>query len=218
MHSMLNNLGVVQIRLGCLNKGWASWRGFGGKSLLQWVVRRATESQLLDGVIVVAERGQQSDDISSMVPSDVPIFLSDRTDSLGQFADALFHYSAQNVVRICLEQPFIDPVLIDRLINLAAVQSQFDYIGFCNSSGLPAVETNLGSFAELCKARSSNRRSRSELDTRPSKCDSISLYESRTIPGESDSIAEGTRQIRFSPVVDRARRVGRLGRRVRCSR
>src|SRR5690242_6814022 len=99
MQSM-KNLGVVQFRPNCLDSGWKRWRGFGGQSLLQWVVRRATESQLLDGVIVVASSGSKCAEISEMVPSDVPVFLSERSDALGQFADALLHYSAQNVVRI----------------------------------------------------------------------------------------------------------------------
>jgi spore coat polysaccharide biosynthesis protein SpsF (cytidylyltransferase family) len=166
MQSM-KNLGVVQFRPNCLDAGWKSWRGFGGQSLLQWVVRRATESQLLDGVIVVASSTANCAEISEMVPSDVPVFLSDRSDALGQFADALLHYSARNVVRICLEQPFIDPVMIDRLINLSIAQPNFDYIGFCNQSGMPTVETDLGSFAEFCKVKAvriADREATSTLD------------------------------------------------------
>ncbi len=53
MHSMLNTLGVIQIRADRLQPGWKSWRGCGGKSLVEWVVRRATECQRLDGVMVV---------------------------------------------------------------------------------------------------------------------------------------------------------------------
>lgn len=152
MHTMLNTLGIVQVRADQLSAGWKSWRGFGGKSLVEWIVRRVTESQRLDGVIVVAAEDQRAD-LATMVPTDVPLFTSSRPDALGQFADALFHYSCVNVVRICLEHPFVDPVLIDRLITNAATAPKFDYIGYCTGQGQPVVESMLGCCAELCKSK-----------------------------------------------------------------
>ena len=152
MHTMLNTLGIVQVRADQLSAGWKSWRGFGGKSLVEWIVRRVTESQRLDGVIVVAAADQRAD-LATMVPTDVPLFTSSRPDALGQFADALFHYSCVNVVRICLEHPFVDPVLIDRLITNAATAPNFDYIGYCTGQGQPVVESMLGCCAELCKSK-----------------------------------------------------------------
>lgn len=174
MHSMLNTLGIVQIRTDRLNTGWKSWRGLGGKSLVDWVVRRVSESQRLDGVIVVAADCPERADIAALVPPDVPFFASSRPDALGQLADALFHYSALNVVRICLEHPLLDPVLIDRLITNAAAAPKCDYIGYRTGDGSPAVESNIGCFAELCKTKALRVADRDA--TLPADRDNVTRY------------------------------------------
>ena len=88
---MLNTLGIVEVRQA---GAWCSskfGRKLGGKSLLEWVVRRLTDCQRLDGVIVVLGDRPIDRALGELVPPDVPVFVSGKTDALGRFAARRVH-------------------------------------------------------------------------------------------------------------------------------
>ncbi len=150
---MLNTLGVVEVRPEIDSPRLTACRRLGGKSLLEWVVRRMTESQRLDAVIVLAPEISQTPELAELVPCDVPFVASSRPDAFGRFMAALTEHPAQAVVRVVADHPFVDPVLIDRLVNTADQHSESDYIGYCSRSGLPAVRSPLGVIGEwICTA------------------------------------------------------------------
>jgi spore coat polysaccharide biosynthesis protein SpsF len=148
---MLNTLGIVQLRQGSAWSTSKIGRKLGGKSLLEWVVRRLTDCQRLDGVIVLL--GDSADDraLCDLVPPDVPIFVSGKKDPLARFVAALDEYRAKAAVRVCPDNPFIDPVLVDRLVSTADAD-RCDYVSYCSSDGRPAALSPLGVFAEWCTA------------------------------------------------------------------
>ena len=150
---MLQTLGVVQVPPASTLPGLKANRGFQGKTLLEWVVRRVTDCQWLDGVIVVAPAADESAAIADFVPPDVPLYRSERQDALGQLADALTSYRAQSVVRVGIEQPFADPELIDRLVTRGRQHANCDYIGYCSRTGKPAIQSSLGMFGEYFQTR-----------------------------------------------------------------
>jgi len=150
---MLKTLGVVQVPPASTLPGLKANRGFQGKTLLEWVVRRVTDCQWLAGVLVVAPRELVGGALTDLVPPDVPLYLSERKDSLGQIADALTSYPSQGVVRVGIEQPFVDPELIDRLVTRASQHPNCDYIGYCSRSGKPAIQSSLGMFGEYFQAK-----------------------------------------------------------------
>jgi spore coat polysaccharide biosynthesis protein SpsF len=149
---MLKTLGVVQVPPASTLPGLKANRGFQGKTLLEWVVRRVTDCQWLDGAIVVAAENDGAV-IEAFVPPDVPLYRSQRTDALGQLADALTSYPSESVVRVGIEQPFVDPELIDRLVTRAHQNPTCDYIGYCSRNGKPAIQSSLGMFGEYFQAR-----------------------------------------------------------------
>jgi spore coat polysaccharide biosynthesis protein SpsF (cytidylyltransferase family) len=145
---MLNTLGVVEVRPGIDTPRLTACRRLGGKSLLEWVVRRMTESQRLDGVLVLAPEIAQTPELAELVPCDVPFVASDRPDALARFAAVLAERPAKAIVRVVADHPFVDPVLVDRLVTTAAQHSQSDCIGYCSRSGMPAVQSPLGVIGE----------------------------------------------------------------------
>lgn len=149
---MLDTLGVVDFPQQPNIHQTASLcrRKIGGKSLLEWVVRRVTEAQQLDGVIVVLGDSLEERQLSRMLPPDVPIFVGNQDDPLARFAAALREFPAKSVIRVAAENPFIDPELIDRLVVTAETHPGQDYVGYCSRSGRPAIQSKLGVFAEWC--------------------------------------------------------------------
>jgi spore coat polysaccharide biosynthesis protein SpsF (cytidylyltransferase family) len=148
---MLNTLGVVEVRRG-RGPEWRISRKLGGKSILEWVVRRATDCQRLDAVVVLV-----GDDlleaVRPVVPADVKVVSSGGLDPLAATVAALARWRAKSLVHICADNPFNDPVLIDRLASAADAHPDCDYIGYCRADGRPAILTHLGVFADWCSAR-----------------------------------------------------------------
>ncbi|MFV1968719.1 MAG: cytidylyltransferase domain-containing protein [Pirellulaceae bacterium] len=134
-------------------------RRFGDHSVLEWIVRRITESLLLDQVAVVTDAAQGKT-ILRLAPPDAAVFISKQPDALSRFAAAIRHYDARQVVRVPLSSPFVDPELIDRLIGTASANPDSDYIGYATNRGGPAVLSRLGVFTEWCRAEAILRADR----------------------------------------------------------
>jgi spore coat polysaccharide biosynthesis protein SpsF len=164
---MLKNLGVVQV---CFH--WPRFRSnmarrFGGRSLLEWVIRRVTDSTRLDGVIALACSAENSGDLHHLVPSDVPTFAGQGVDALAHFVKALEEYPAEGVVRIQGDNPFVDPGLIDQLVTTAEAHPECDYVTYCSRDGRPAVLSPVGVYAEWFRSaalRKANRLATGDVD------------------------------------------------------
>ncbi|MDP6553644.1 MAG: NTP transferase domain-containing protein [Pirellulaceae bacterium] len=150
---MAGTLGIVEVGttfMGPLSLGLMS-RRLGGKPLLEWVVRRVTESLLLDRVIVVVDPAME-DTVRTLTPQDISVFVSRQPDMLGRFAAAAREYDVHQLVRVGLDNPFVDPALIDRLVCTANTHPGCDYIGYYSHDGQPAAQSRLGVFAEWARA------------------------------------------------------------------
>jgi spore coat polysaccharide biosynthesis protein SpsF (cytidylyltransferase family) len=170
---MLGTLGIVQLYLAHLPAEQVRRteqflrRQLLGKTLLEWIVRRATEAQRLDGVIVLAGPGEAEARLAALVPADVPVYFSDAADPLAACVKALAQYRSGAVVLIETDAPFIDPALIDRLVTTGLAHDECDYISYRLSDGAPAELSKIGIFAEWCKAdalRKADRKARAAAD------------------------------------------------------
>lgn len=56
-------------------------------------------------------------------------------------------------MRISIDHPLVDPVLLDRLVIDAAEHSGVDYLGYCLPDGRPAVRSPLGLFGEWFRTK-----------------------------------------------------------------
>jgi spore coat polysaccharide biosynthesis protein SpsF len=157
---MLKNLGIVQAWSPLPRFRANLARRFGGGSLLQWVIRRVTDSIRLDGVIVVAGDTEEDREIRRLVPSDVPVFFGRGKDALSRLCKAIEEYPAEGVVRVRGDNPFIDPGLIDRLIAAAEERADCDYLSYRARDGRPAIHSPIGVYAEWFRASALRKASR----------------------------------------------------------
>jgi spore coat polysaccharide biosynthesis protein SpsF len=156
---MLNTLGIVEVRCEAGQVNSKIGRKLGGKSLLELVVRRVTDCLRLDAVVVLAG-ANQSHRIRQLVPPDVSVFTPTQRDPLARFAATLDEFETRSVVRVSAEHPFVDPVLIDRLVSTADLHPNCDYISYCCADGRPAILTQVGLLAEWCSADALRRADR----------------------------------------------------------
>ena len=157
---MLKTLGIVQACFGSARFRCIVHRKLGGRSLLEWVVRRVTDCMRLDGVIVVACDVAEHRFVRDLVPTDVPVFVGSQPDPLSRFASALEEYPAEAAVRVRADNPFIDPGLIDRLVTTAQEHPNCDYVSYCSRDGRPAILSPVGVYAEWFRSAALRRAAR----------------------------------------------------------
>lgn len=135
--------------------------------LIEWLVRRISEAELIEGIVVVMPDQPQYRELVSLIPLDIPCHLSKKETPLARLADASRKYPSESIVRVPLETPFCDPVLIDRLLITAQMHGDKDYVGYCLEDGCPACQSSIGLFSEWIRSSAlakANREVKSEAD------------------------------------------------------
>ncbi len=127
-------------------------RKLGGQSLLERVVRRVTDCERLERVVVVTSDRPEDEQVFNLVPRDVPVFVSAGRDPLARVRDAIDQYRPDAVICVRGDHPCVDPVFVDRLVSTAVEHPKCDYISYGSRDGQPATLFPLGVFAEWCRA------------------------------------------------------------------
>lgn len=109
---------IVQARMGSTRFPGKMLAALGDYPLLEWVLRRVAAAAEVDQVVLA----------TSDLPGDQPllavaercgvaVFRGSESDVLERFVGAARLTAAEQVVRVCADNPFIDPGEIDRLIR-----------------------------------------------------------------------------------------------------
>jgi spore coat polysaccharide biosynthesis protein SpsF len=108
---------IVQARMGSKRLPGKMLLQLGGLPVLEWVLRRLARAQMVDR-LVLATSDQPSDALLAIVAErcGVPALRGNEQDVLGRFVVAATQARADVVVRVCADNPFIDPNEIDRLV------------------------------------------------------------------------------------------------------
>jgi spore coat polysaccharide biosynthesis protein SpsF len=90
----------------------------GGHALLEWVLRRVAQSRKIDAIVLATSTNSRDDALATLAGQlSTLVFRGDESDVLGRFIGAAAEHRADWVVRICADNPFIDPDEIDRLVQ-----------------------------------------------------------------------------------------------------
>jgi len=135
---MTRTIAVIQARLGSQRFPEKMLAELGGHSLLEWVVRRVQRSELLDRVVVATTQEPLDDRlVAECKQLEVEVRRGSTNDVLGRFVSAIEGDTADAVVRVCADNPFIDPGCIDQVVREfhgAGVEYAFNHrpYGDCN--------------------------------------------------------------------------------------
>jgi len=196
---MLETLGIVEACFDSPRSRIKAVRKLGTKSVLEWIVRRATDCEQLDGVIVVTNDAPENGFVWELTPPDVPVFVSNRSDPLGSLAAALEEYPCEAVVRMSAERPFVDPALVDHLVCSVRSEPDYDYVSYGSRNGLPATLSPAGVFAEWFRTqtlRSVARRAKAASDREnPTRyiCAHPEKFQIRLLPAPAEIDREDVR-------------------------
>ncbi|MCL2349672.1 MAG: NTP transferase domain-containing protein [Planctomycetaceae bacterium] len=163
---MFKTLGIINGLLTTERQRRNACRMLGGKTVLEWVVRQMTDSERLDGVIVITDESEENKFVKQRTPLDVPVFtVAPDGDTLKAVTLALEVFPAEHCVFIGLDWPLIDSSLVDRLILAAELNPFGEYAAFhfensvCSIKGRPT-----GMFAEWYDVKALHRANRKADD------------------------------------------------------
>lgn len=115
---MSRTTAIIQARLGSQRFPAKMLAELGGASLLAWVVTRVQKSSLVDRVLVATTREPLDDRlVAECERIGVEVRRGPSNDVLGRFVEAINGDAADTVVRICADNPFVDPICIDTVIR-----------------------------------------------------------------------------------------------------
>jgi spore coat polysaccharide biosynthesis protein SpsF len=118
-------------------------------------------------VIVVVNDDLENAFVSDLTPLDVPLFVSNRPHVLGCLAAALDEYRTESAVLVGAASPFVDPVLVDRLINAVETGPECDYACYSLCGGRLHVSSQVSVLAEWIRTqavRTAARKARDAAD------------------------------------------------------
>lgn len=166
------NIAIVQARMGSARFPGKMLAHLGGVPLIEWVLRRLSLAKTLSQIIL-ATTDDEVDDVLVELATGLgcSVFRGSGEDVLSRFMGAVSLVGATNIVRVCADNPFIDPEEVDRL-TIFFSQNQCDYA--CNHQDRLGSGYADGFGAEIFSA--TNLKKISELAREPRHREHATLY------------------------------------------
>ena len=143
---MMNVGAIIQARLSSTRSKEKILRNLGGRPMLSWVLERACQL-LVDTVILAVPDTDAHDALLRFAGDRVILFKGDEEDVLQRFIDAAQTHHLDVIVRICADDPFIDPALSNALIK-KHLETNSDYTTYA-LKGKPTILTHSVVYPEV---------------------------------------------------------------------
>jgi spore coat polysaccharide biosynthesis protein SpsF len=115
---------IIQARLGSTRLPGKVLRDLAGEPMLARVVRRVRRARSLDHVVIATTTEATDDAIAALcLDRGWSCFRGSQDDVLDRYFRAALEDEAGLVVRICADCPFVDPNIIDRVVDELVEQS-----------------------------------------------------------------------------------------------
>ena len=112
------NVAIIQARQGSTRLPKKCTMKIFKHSLIEWVVRRTKKSKKLDEIVIATSK-KNADKVFGVIAKKlkVKIFYGDEQNVLSRFLEAANKFKADNIIRICADNPFISSNFVDNLID-----------------------------------------------------------------------------------------------------
>ena len=107
---------IVQARLTSTRFPGKIFEKIGGKILIQILIDRLKKSKFIDQIILAIPDDKKNRIISNKIKN-VKIFYGSEFDVLKRYYEAAKKFSANVIVRICGDCPFVDPKIVDKMLK-----------------------------------------------------------------------------------------------------
>jgi spore coat polysaccharide biosynthesis protein SpsF len=118
---------IIQARLGSTRLPGKILMEVDGKPLLKYMIDRVQRSKLVDKIVIATTVDKRDNPIVDFCNENgIDVYRGSENDVLDRYYQAAKKYNPKHVVRLTSDCPLIDPVIIDRTIQLF-LDSKVDY-------------------------------------------------------------------------------------------
>lgn len=149
----MNHLLIIQARMGSSRLPNKVLKELCGKPMLQHIIERSARSRKVDNIMVATTVREEDWQIEELCRSiSVECYKGSENDVLDRYYQAASKYQPENVVRVTADCPFIDPIVIDEIIQIHEA-GNYDYTSNTLVETYPdGLDTEVFTFAALEKA------------------------------------------------------------------
>ena len=124
------NIAIVQARIGSSRLPGKMFKKLGRYYLIEWVIMRLKKSKKINKIILATTTNKADKKFINICKKfQITFFSGSVNDVLGRFYDSVKKTNNANIIRVCADNPFIDPIEVDNLISFFN-KNKYDYV--CN--------------------------------------------------------------------------------------
>ena len=109
-------LAIVQARLTSTRFPNKILEKLGNKNLLEFLLQRLNRSKKIDQIVIAMPNNTQKKLIENLTKK-TNFFFGSENDVLDRYYKTAKKYKGETIIRICGDCPFIDPDIVDNIIN-----------------------------------------------------------------------------------------------------
>lgn len=130
MANNVKNVAVmVQARLGSKRLKNKMLQVLGGYTVLEWVLLRTLETRGVSDFVLATTEDRRDDELCAIAKElGFLVYRGQTDDVLNRFAGALNELNVDAVIRVCADNPFVDRVSLQRLIEAYHLRSSADLV------------------------------------------------------------------------------------------
>lgn len=152
MHKTI--MAIFQARIGSQRRPGKTMADICGKPLLEHIIERVKHCKLIEGIIVATTEKPQDDIIVELCDKlGIKTFRGSEKDVLDRYYQCSKKFSVDIIVRITADDPFKEPAVIDRAIQIVLSDPSIDYVSNTLKPTYPeGIDIELFTFQALEKA------------------------------------------------------------------
>ncbi len=124
------NIAIIQARMNSSRLPRKMFKKIGKYTIIEWVIKRLKKVKSIDKIILATSKKKIDKKLKTISKKlNIDYFTGSEKDVLGRFVATIKGIKEANIIRICADNPFIDPSEIKKLITFYK-KKNYDYV--CN--------------------------------------------------------------------------------------
>ena len=124
------NIAIIQVRMKSSRLPGKMLKKIGKYSIIEWVIKRLKMVKSVDKIILATTKKKIDRKFKTISKKlGIDYFAGNEKDVLKRFVDAVKDIEKANIIRVCADNPFVDPGEINKLIVFHK-KNKYDYV--CN--------------------------------------------------------------------------------------
>lgn len=123
----MKTLCIIQARMGSTRLPGKALKKLSNLMVIEWVLKRVKKSKNINKIILATTKLKEDLKLIKIAKKNkISYFRGSNKDVLKRFFNAAQKYNPKYVVRVCADNPFIDPRMLDKLVQ-SFKPKNFDY-------------------------------------------------------------------------------------------